>query len=156
MLLTFNGTFIAAFISFAIFILLMKLICYKPILQVMNKRDELCADNEKKVIEANSKRDSVVEETNKEISLAKLESSKKLKKALKETVEEKELVLQNKRGEAISSMEALKSSLEQEAKEVKSELKSEIKEYTKQAVAKILRINPNEIEVDEEKLNKVL
>ena len=58
----FNATFIAAMVSFVIFILIMNQIYYKPISNVVNERNKIIDDNYKDAMNSKEKTDSIHKE----------------------------------------------------------------------------------------------
>ena len=75
MLLEFDGTFIFAFLSFIIFVLIMNLILYRPITKIMEERQKFYDKNKNTVIESKKKAEDILQKKEEEILSAKLEAS---------------------------------------------------------------------------------
>ena len=67
MLFQIDATIIFVFVSFVIFVFLMNLICYKPIMKVIEEREKLLVKNKQTVDETNLKKDNLTKELNDEI-----------------------------------------------------------------------------------------
>ncbi|MDO5437607.1 MAG: ATP synthase F0 subunit B [bacterium] len=156
MLLSIDGTLIFVFFSFVIFIGLMNLICYKPIMKVIEEREKFLEKNQKTLLETKNKTNEVIKGVEEEISKTKLESSKMLKNAMDMNSKKKEEVISNKKTEIFNSLNEFESGLNQSSNSVKEQLKSEIGEYVKNTVSKVLKMHPDEINVDTSKINEIL
>ena len=66
----FNATFIISFISFIIFIIIMNLILYKPINNIIEKRQKFIDENYNEANQNNEQSKNILEEKNKQIKQA--------------------------------------------------------------------------------------
>lgn len=159
MLLEFDGTFIFALLSFIIFVLLMNLILYRPIMKVMGEREKLLSDNKDIVSKSNKKADEAKEFHENEILSAKVEASKFLGD-LKDTLKsEKEEKINAKKEEVSKKITENSSILVNQKNEAKNALRDEIENYVKMTVSKVLEgsgINYDDIKVDKNRLNEML
>lgn len=155
-MLTLNATFIFCFISFIIFVFLMKMICYAPIMRIIGEREKLYEKNKKTVADTNLKTDQVTKEFNEEISKTKLQGSKILKNTVELNEAKKAEVLGNKKQEIANSIQEYKTNVKMSAKSSKQALKSEISDYVKGAVSKVLKISKEEVKFDESKIDEIL
>ncbi len=156
MLLQIDATFLFVLLSFVIFLCLMNLICYKPIMKVMAEREKLYEKNKKTVFETNSKKENVEKEINDEISKTKLESSKMLKNATEVNKEEKLGTINAKKEMAKTEIIEFENSLENNSSLVKEQLKNEVETYVKSVVSKVLNQNADNITIQREKIDEIL
>ncbi len=140
-MLEFNATFLIAMISFVIFILIMNWIFYKPILEVIEKRQKFIDDNYNDAKNSKNQADSILLEKDERLKNTLGESRKIVsdkinqanEKSLKQTEEAKEL--------AKNKINLAKQNLSQEANSTKNELKSNVKDLAENISSKILGEN---------------
>ena len=155
-MLTLDATFVFVFISFIIFIFLMKLICYGPIMKVIAEREKFYEKNKKTLNETKTKTGDIIGTIKNEISKAKLESSKMLKNAADVNAKAKEEAIHSKKLEITNSISEFENKLQESASEAKRQLKAEISGYVKKAVSKVLEIDSNNINFDESKIDEII
>ncbi len=156
MLLQIDATIIFVFVSFVIFVFLMNLICYKPIMKVIEEREKLLVKNKQTVDETNLKKDNLTKEMNDEISKSKFESSKILKDTMDKNKLQKEESIKNKKENLLNSFIEFENEMNENSKKVKEELRNEIDSYVKSTVSKILNVSPDTVSVDGEQLDEIL
>lgn len=156
MLLQINATAFFVFISFFIFVILMNLICYKPLMKVINEREKFYEKNKKTVLETENKKEDVIKGVEQEISKAKLESSKLLKEAVDSGNLKKEEAYENKKQEIAERLAEYKNNLKESSNLVKKEIKDEIEDYVKTTVSKVLKIDKAQVNVDKAKIDEIL
>ncbi len=156
MLLQIDATFLFVLLSFIIFIGLMNLICYKPIMKVIAEREKFYEKNKKTVFETNSKKENVEKEINEEISKTKLESSKMLKNATEVNKEEKLGTINAKKEMAKTEIIEFENSLKNSSSLAKEQLKNEVETYVKSVVSKVLNQNTDNITIQREKIDEIL
>ena len=156
MLLQIDATMIFVFVSFVIFVLLMNLICYKPIMKVIGEREKLFVKNKKTVDETNEKKDNLIKEINEEISKTKLESSKILKNAMDKNKLQKEEAVKNKKDELSESFTEFENAVDENSDRIKEQLKDEIGNYVRSTVSKVLNIDAQSVRVDREQIDEIL
>lgn len=156
MLLSIDGTIIFVFLSFLVFVFLMNVICYKPVMKVIEEREKFYEKNKKTVQDTNIKKEEVIKTIEKEISNTKLESSKMLKNAMDLNKEEKEEAISNKKAQILNDLNDYENKLDNNSYEIKNQLKTELEGYVKSTVSKVLNVNPDEIIVDNSKIEEIL
>lgn len=156
MLLSIDGTIIFVFLSFLVFVFLMNVICYKPVMKVIEEREKFYEKNKKTVQDTNIKKEEVIKTIEKEISNTKLESSKMLKNAMDSNKEEKEEAISNKKAQILNDLNDYENKLDNNSYEIKNQLKTELEGYVKSTVSKVLNVNPDEIIVDNSKIEEIL
>lgn len=156
MLLQIDATIIFVFVSFVIFVFLMNLICYKPIMKVIEEREKLLVKNKQTVDETNLKKDNLTKEMNDEISKSKFESSKILKDTMDKNKLQKEESIKNKKENLLNSFIEFENEMNENSKKVKEELRNEIDSYVKSTVSKILNVSPDMVSVDGEQIDEIL
>ncbi len=155
-MLSIDATFIFIFISFVIFVFLMKLICYKPILKVISERQKFYEKNKKTVFETSEKTQNILNHVADEISKTKLASSQLLKKTADENEFKKQKNISDKKEEIQTSIQEYKNNLEQDIADVRTNLKSEVENYAREALSSILKIDKSEVSIDNSKINEIL
>ena len=156
MLLQIDATIIFVFVSFVIFVFLMNLISYKPIMKVIEEREKLLVKNKQTVDETNLKNDNLTKEMNDEISKSKFESSKILKDTMDKNKLQKEESIKNKKENLLNSFIEFENEMNENSKKVKEELRNEIDSYVKSTVSKILNVSPDTVSVDGEQIDEIL
>jgi len=156
MLLEFDGTFIFALVSFIIFVILMNLILYRPILKIMNERQKFFDKNDDTVLKSKQKAADILKQKDEEILGAKLEASDILSKNKEELKNRKESILLDKKDEIKEKTAKFTENLHNEKNHAKAQLKHEVSEFVKLSVSKILNSEINDINVSEEDVNRVM
>lgn len=148
MLLEFDGTFIFALISFIIFVLIMNVILYRPILKIIDERQKFYDKNKETVLQSKKKAEDILANKEKEILNAKLEASDILQSAQNKIKQNKESTIKNKREEISKKLESNDIILENDKKQAKEELKNEVETYVQMTVSKILDSDASDIKID--------
>jgi len=134
----FNATFIIAGISFIIFTLIMNKILYRPISDIVAKRQKYLDDNSAVVKENLDKAQSITEEKEQKVQEVKVETKKEVLKEvdnLKTVKTEKEA---EKRSEISDKISGKKAELAKEKEKVQNELNLTLDEVSKSIVDKIM------------------
>lgn len=155
-MLSINATFIFVLISFIIFVFLMNLICYKPIMKVIAEREKFYEKNRKTVDETKGKTEEIIKEADNEIRNAKFESANILKNTNEENAKTKEEAIKNKKNDMKSKITSFENTLSASSTLVKEKMRNEVEGYVKKAVSKILDMDENSINVDTSKINEIL
>ncbi len=74
-MLEIDGTLIVAMISFVIFMFIMNIVFYQPILKIMQERKSYLAENSRESFEAEKKARELIEERNSELKSARVEAA---------------------------------------------------------------------------------
>lgn len=155
-MLSINATFIFVLISFIIFVFLMNLICYKPIMKVIAEREKFYEKNRKTVDETKGKTEEIIKEADNEIRNAKFKSANILKNTNEENAKTKEEAIKNKKNDMKSKITSFENTLSASSTLVKEKMRNEVEGYVKKAVSKILDMDENSINVDTSKINEIL
>lgn len=155
-MLSIDATFIFALISFIIFLFLMNLICYRPIIKIIEAREKFYEKNRKTIEETNGKIDEIKKEADAEISSAKLESANMLKSTNENNAKVKDEAIKNKKADIVSKVTSFENTLNASAILAKAQLKERVAEYVKSAVSKLLLVNKEEVNVDYSKIDEIL
>lgn len=156
MLLEFDGTFLFALISFIIFVFLMNLILYRPIVKIIDERQKFLDKNKETVFQSKQKAKDVVQKMNDEILSTKLEASNILSENQNALKAEKENEIQAKKDEIKEKLISHNNSLKANKNEAKAQLKNEINDFVKMSVSKILEIEIDEINISEDKIARAM
>ncbi len=156
MLLQIDGTIIFVFISFGIFLWLMNLICYKPIMQIIEARENFYSKNKKTIYETDSKKQDIIKDYEEGISGAKLTGSKILKEAAEKNKNQKKEIIGKQKSDIQASLENFNQKLNLESDNVKNELYSEIDFFVKSTVARVLNIEEDKIDTSGLNKDKIL
>ena len=81
-MIEFNATFIVSMISFVVFIFVMNMIFYKPVLNIMRKRNEYISDNYEVAKDFSSKAEFCMAEINSAVEKEKIKSRDEAKAAI--------------------------------------------------------------------------
>lgn len=156
MLLSIDATCLFTFVSFIIFLFLMHLICYKPIMRIINERTKLLSKNKETLEKTNLKRENLLKEIELEISNAKLKASELLKEASELNNQKQKNEIENKKAEILNNLGELEKVLDNNSKCAKEDLRPEIENYVKQLVSKVLDVPADDIPVNMSKLDEIL
>jgi len=155
-MLSINATFLFVLVSFIIFIFLMNLICYKPIMKIVEAREKFYEKNKKTVEETTGKIDEIKKEADAEISSAKLESANLLKSTNENNAKAKEEAIKNKKADIVSKITSFENTLNASATLAKSQLKAQVEDYVKNTVSKLLVVDKESVQVDNSKIDEIL
>jgi len=156
MLLEFDGTFIFALISFIIFVILMNLILYRPIVKIMDERQKFLDKNKETALQSKQKAADILKQKEDEILCAKLEASDILTESQNNIKAEKENVIKAKKDEIKNRLEASNNALKADKDTVKAQLKNEINDFVKMAVSKVLEVEVESVNISEDAVNRVM
>lgn len=160
MLLEFDGTFIFAFLSFIIFVALMNLILYRPVMKVIGEREKLLSDNNDIVQKSNKKADEAKKFHENEILSAKADASKLLYQSKEYLKESRDDRIRIKKEELQKRVEENVSGLLDEKNTAKDALKDEVENYVKMTVLKVLGdtgcVEYDDIKVDKDRIKSLL
>lgn len=156
MLLEFDGTFIFALISFIIFVIIMNLILYRPIVKIMDERQKFLDKNKETALQSKQKAADVLKQKDDEILGAKLEASNILTESQNEVKLQKENAIKAKKDEIKEELIKHSDSLKADKSNIKNQLKTEINDFVKMTVSKVLDENIETVDISEERINKVM
>ncbi len=156
MLLEFDGTFIFALISFIIFVIIMNLILYRPIVKIMDERQKFLDKNKETELQSKKKAAAVLKQKDDEILGAKLEASNILTESQNEVKLQKESAIKAKKDEIKEELIKHSDSLKADKSNIKNQLKTEINDFVKMTVSKVLDENIETVDISEERINKAM
>lgn len=155
MLIQIDGTFIFASISFIIFLIIMKLILFKPLSTVIDEREKFYEKNRHTVGESKQKAQKITQEKEQELSLTRAGAANLIKEVSIFANKNKDETIKNAKKEAGHTLNKTKEELGVQSENAKEELKGEINNFVKQIAFKVLQ-KDIEINLDEEKINSVI
>lgn len=158
MLLEFDGTFLFALISFIIFVILMNLILYRPIVKIMDERQKFLDKNKDTALQSKQKAADILKNTENEILSAKLEASNILSETQNAIKAERNSAIKEKKDEIKEKTLSHSTFLQSQKDEAGNALKNEINDFVKMAVSKVLETDISELQYDinieAERINK--
>jgi len=154
-MLTINGTFLFAIISFLIFLFIIKIILFQPITKVINEREKFYAKNSAMEKESKEKSKGLLKQKEELLNAKRLEATNLLKETKAKAKAKREKILKELKTEVLNKIEANQNTLNEEQYNAKIEIKKEMKNKIKSIVSKILGEN-SEIDLEEEKINQYL
>ena len=154
-MITINGNFIFALISFIIFLFIMKYLLFLPLNKVIEQREEFYEKNANTVKESKSKTALVLAEKEREISSARAQASNLIKEVNLFAKKESQEAIAKAKQNATATLLAQEQTLDEQSTKVKDELKGEIEQYVKNIVEKVLQ-KEVEIHLSQEKIDEIL
>ncbi len=141
----FNATFIVAFISFVIFILIMNFILYQPIYKIVSKRKQMIDDNYEIAKTNSSKSKVLLSKREDKLIEAKASSRQKYSKAFEDANSIRNEKITEAKKEARNSLEENKTKAQEETNQVIEPLRNEVINLAQLISDKILK-NHEEME----------
>lgn len=134
----FNATFLITAISFVIFTLIMNCIFYKPISNIIQKRNEYINETDKATLEINNRTDKIIKDRDEKIAKS-LDESKKIVAEKTETSNEKasEMTKSAKKEVSEKIIES-KKELQLNAKDLDTNMKPQINSLAEIIASKVL------------------
>lgn len=155
MLMQIDGTFVVAFVSFLIFLFLIKVILYQPISFIKNKRENYLRQNNLLIDEQIQKAKALLDEKEQKLKETKKEANEQFANEI-EAVKKLSLnSLNQAQTEANKLIETNKNKLDKQVVIIQNEIKEEMNSIITSIVSKVLRQNI-EIKADDDKINKYL
>ncbi len=152
----FNGTFLATIITFIVFVFVMNKILYRPILSIMEQRNEFIDTNYKNARQNDAKTDELSAEREEQLGEARDDARKKYLESVnnfKKGRDEEIAVVQD---EVKEELERSGEELLQLSDEVKKELKSSMTTLASDIVEKVIGYRSEVESFDDEKVDSVL
>lgn len=154
-MITINGTFIFALISFIIFLFIMKYLLFLPLNKVIEQREEFYEKNANTVKESKSKTALVLAEKEREISSARAQASNLIKEVNLFAKKESQETIAKAKQNATATLLAQEQTLDEQSAKAKDELRGEVEQYVKNIVEKVLQ-KEVEIHLSQEKIDEIL
>ena len=155
MLIQLDGTFIFAIISFLIFLFIIKAILYRPISDILEKREKLFEENSEKEKELKEKSEALIKDKENKIKQARSEACELIKEIVEASNANRSNIIKQTKHEVRRQIEENRNNLERSMVSSKKELKNEVSGFVSLIVSKILNEH-TEINIEEEKINKYL
>lgn len=125
-MIEFNATFIVAMLSFVLFIMIMNVIFYKPILNIMRKREEYINSNYSKAKEFSQKADEFETQRNEKIQETQAECRMNIKNIVEKAQDDANLKTSEAREQAKKEIQVKKDTLNVEEQNLKNAVKSTV------------------------------
>lgn len=125
-MIEFNATFIVAMLSFVLFIMIMNAIFYKPILNIMRKREEYINSNYSKAKEFSQKADEFETQRNEKIQETQAECRKNIKNIVEKAQDDANVKTSEAREQAKKEIQLKKDTLNVEEQNLKNTVKSTV------------------------------
>lgn len=155
MLLQIDGTFIVAAISFLIFLFIIKILLYKPIINVQNKRLDYLNENLKKQENSNKKALELQNDKEEKLKEARSMANDFLKENLQTLQKESSKKIQEAQIDAKKALERNRGKLQRESFDAKVQVRAEINDIVQKIIFKILGENL-QVQLNEEKIDNYL
>lgn len=156
MLLEFDGTFLFALVSFIIFVILMNLILYRPIMKIIEERQKFIDKNKDTALQSKQKAKDTIQKMEDEILNAKLEASNILSKNQNDMKLQRDSEIQAEKDEIKEKLISCNNALKVDKDNAKAQLKNEINDFVKISVSKILEAEINDINISEDKITRAM
>lgn len=154
-MLTINGTFLFAAISFLVFLFIIKIILFQPITKVIEERNKFYAKNSKMENDSKEKSKALLDEKANTLQETRNKASNILKTANDEAKKESELKIEEAKKEVKEKIEKNQEKLNKEKTDTKNEIKNEVSNIVRTLSTKILG-EEIEINLEEERINQYL
>ncbi len=134
----FNGTFLAAIITFIVFVFIMNKILYAPILGIMEQRENFINSNYKDADENKVKANVLNVERAEKLNGAKDDARERYLERVGEFKTQKEGIISDAQKEAGEELEKSRENLKNVSDEVKQNLKGSMNELANDIVEKVI------------------
>ena len=145
----FNATFLISAISFILFTLIMNKIFYKPLERVMDERQKFIDDTKSDAEKSNLK-------AQERFTKSATDSKKLVADKINEANENSKIITSNAKQKSQEEIASAKSALKNEAQQTTEELKLKVKDLAEVISSKILGMNTNIENIDNEIVNRIL
>lgn len=155
-MLEFNATFIIAIISFVIFILIMNWIFYKPILGVIEERENFINDHYNDAKNSKDKADALLKDKDERLNKTLSDSRKIVSNKVEEANENSKTFTEKAKKSSQDKIAEAKKNLSLDEKNTTEAIKNNVKDLAENISSKILGENFGIDNVDYELVNKAL
>ena len=121
-----NWTFFVQVLNFLVLMFILNKILYKPILKVLDERDERIVGGREKAKELISDSDTILSSYNGKLQVAKIEALGTKNTARKEASDEANVIIAEARGKAEGIISQVQQDMAREIERVKKELEPEV------------------------------
>lgn len=155
-MLEFNATFLISMISFVVFIMIMDKIFYKPILKVINERQNFIDGNYGDAKNSKDNAESLLNEKDKRINDTLVKSKQIVSEKVDAANKESEELTADAKVKSQTEIQKAKEELKKEELSTKEALKSNVKDLAENISSKLLGTDVKLDNVDYDVINKVL
>ena len=155
-MLEFNATFLVSMISFIVFIIIMNAIFYKPILGVIEERENFINDHYNDAKNSKDKAQSLLEQKEKRLNDTLSESKKIVSDKVNEANETAKSITDDAKADSANKIQSAKKELHEKEVQTAEELKNNVKDLAESISSKILGENITIDNIDYDIVNKVL
>ena len=152
----FNATFLISAISFILFTLIMNKIFYKPLERVMDERQKFIDDTKSDAEKSNLKAQAIINDREERLTKSATDSKKLVADKINESNENSKIITSNAKQKSQEEIASAKSALKNEAQQTTEELKFKVKDLAEVISSKILGMNTNIENIDNEVVNRIL
>ncbi|MBP7212455.1 ATP synthase F0 subunit B [bacterium] len=152
----FNATFIVAGISFVIFTIIMNFIFYKPIADIVKKRQEFIDTTNEEAKLNREKSDAILKEKEQKIGTSKSDAKKIIAETSDNSKQEKANLAKNAQSKAISEINSAKDSLNNDKNNAQIALADSVVDLANNISSKLLGENVQASDADKELINNIL
>ena len=155
MLMQIDGTFIFVAISFLIFLFIIRMILFRPILKIMDEREKFYAKNSAMESESKEKSKTLLKERDIALKKVRQEANEIVSSTIEKAKAKSATKLKEARFEANKKVEENKQSLKEASKNVKNEIKGQLTNLVNMVASNVMKEN-FEADLTDEKINKYL
>lgn len=155
-MLEFNATFIIAMISFVIFILIMNWIFYKPILGVIEERENFINNHYNDAKNSKDRADALLKDKDERLNKTLSDSRKIVSNKVEEANENSKTLTEDAKKTSQDKIAEAKKNLSLDEKNTTEAIKNNVKDLAENISSKILGENFGIDNVDYELVNKAL
>ena len=152
----FNATFMAAFVSFILFTIIMNLILYKPLNKVILERQKFVDDNYDEAKTKTAKSEAILRDKERKLENTKHEAKKILIDKTHEIKAKKSVMTSEAQQKASNTIDLAKNDLQKAKDEAQGLLSDKVVDLAQDISAKILGDNVSIQGVDKEQVNKMM
>lgn len=135
-----NATLLVSAISFLVFIFIMNKILYKPVLDIMEKRQNYIDSNKNEAQEHHKNAESLLREKDEKVSQAQRKSRDIVAAKTDALKEEKNKVLNDTRDSAVSYFEEQKQSLAEQKQQTVTNMKFDVADLANRLTTKLMGV----------------
>jgi len=143
-MIEFNGTIIVQIINFAVFLLIMRVIIFKPLISQIEDRRNYLDSNQKKIQDSLAKLSESEKESKSMIDQARKKAQEIVDQSVKLAEENKNKMISQALEESKKSFDDFKLNLEKEILSTKESLLKEVNNIAEQIANKAISSNINE------------
>lgn len=151
----FNATFIAAFISFIIFIVIMNLILYKPINDIVEKRQKFIDENYDVANKNNEQSKNLLENKQNQIKEAHKDAKEKFAQSYEEAKEKKNQTIEVAKKQAIVDIDEKVIDFNNQSNSAKDALKNDVVALAQMICDKFIQ-SDEKISANSELIDKIM